>query len=128
MSVDNVSEVAASAASTGGASLVSLLPMVAIFAIFYFFLIRPQLKRQRQVEGMINQLKKGDQVIAAGGLFGTIQRIEDNIIYLEIAENTRVKALKSSVTETISKEEKKSLSEEKEITEKPKAKRSKKLD
>lgn len=84
-----------------GSGLMSLLPMVFIFAIFYFFLIRPQVKRQRQAEKMVNELKKGDKVVAAGGLYGTIVKIEDNIIFLEIADGVRIKALKSSVTETI---------------------------
>ena len=85
-----------------GSGLMSLLPMVFIFAIFYFFLIRPQVKRQRQAEKMVNELKKGDKVVAAGCLYGTIVKIEDNIIFLEIADGVRIKALKSSVTETIS--------------------------
>lgn len=83
-------------------SLKSLLPMVFIFAIFYFFLIRPQVKRQRQAQQMVNELKKGDKVVAAGGLYGVISKIEDNLIYLEIAEGVRIKALKSSVTEVLS--------------------------
>jgi preprotein translocase subunit YajC len=92
----------AGAAMGMSSGLMSLLPMVFIFAIFYFFLIRPQVKRQRKVEQMVNELKKGDKVLAAGGLYGTIAKIEDNLVYLEIAENVRIKALKSSVTEVLS--------------------------
>jgi preprotein translocase subunit YajC len=94
-------ESAGSMMGTGG-GLMSLLPMVFIFAIFYFFLIRPQVKRQRKAEQMVNELKKGDKVIAAGGLYGTIAKIEDNVIFLEIADGVRIKALKTSVTETLS--------------------------
>ena len=103
MSIANASEAASAAVGTGG-TLMSLVPMILIFAIFYFFLIRPQVKRQRLVENMITELKKGDKVVAAGGLYGVIHKIEDNIIYLEIAENTRIKALKSSVTEVLAKD------------------------
>jgi preprotein translocase subunit YajC len=107
-------------------SLVSLLPMVAIFVIFYFFLIRPQLKKQRSIEAMISELKKGDKVFAAGGLSGTIHKIEDNMIVLEIAENVRINALKSSVTEVVNKDNKKLVVEAQE--EKVKAKKHKKAE
>ncbi len=85
-----------------GANLMSFLPMVFIFAIFYFFLIRPQLKRQREAQQMISELKRGDKVVAAGGLYGVISKIEDNMLYIEVAEGVRVKALKASVTEVLS--------------------------
>lgn len=101
MSVENE---AAGAAAVGGASLMSLLPMVIIFAIFYFLLIRPQVKRQRKVEQMIKEIEKGDKVIAAGGLYGTVVKVEDEVVYVEIAENTKIKALKASITQVLNKE------------------------
>lgn len=106
ISIANATESVAEPIATTGTSLMSLLPMVLIFIIFYFFLIRPQVKRQKAVDSMIDSLKKGDQVIAGGGLYGTIVRIEDDVLYLEIAENTKIKVLKSSVTEKISKDNK----------------------
>ena len=105
ISIANASEVAGATVGTGS-SLMSLLPMVLIFAIFYFFLIRPQVKKQRATEAMIAELKKGDRVIAAGGIYGVIHKIEGNVVYLEIADNVRIKALKTSVTESLSKDEK----------------------
>ena len=104
MSIDNVGEVAATAntAMGTGATLMSLLPMVLIFAIFYFFLIRPQVKKQKEMDRMISELKKGDKVIAAGGIYATINKIEDSIISLEIAENTKIKVSKSAITEVLS--------------------------
>ena len=84
----------------------SLLPMVLIFAIFYFFLIRPQVRKQKEVEKMILELKKGDKVIAAGGIHAIVHKIEDDIITLEIAENTKIKVSKSSITEVVSKDKK----------------------
>lgn len=110
MSLISVAHASESLESTApmstGTSLMSLLPMVLIFAIFYFFLIRPQVKKQKVVENMIGGLKKGDRVVAAGGLYGAIHKIEDNIIYLEISEGVRIKAAKSSVTELLSKDDK----------------------
>ncbi len=95
MSINN--EVAPST----GSSLIALLPMVIIFAIFYFFLIRPQLKRQKELEKTISEIKKGDKVLAAGGIYGVVAKIEDKILSLEIAENTLIKVAKSSVTEVV---------------------------
>ena len=107
ISVANASEtVEAVAPMSAGSSIMSLLPMVLIFVIFYFFLIRPQVKKQKIIENMINDLKKGDKVVAAGGLHGVVHKIEDNVIYLEIAENVRIKAMKSSVTEVLSRDNK----------------------
>ena len=121
--ISTASESAATQTMSTGSSLMSLLPMVLIFAIFYFFLLRPQIKKQRAVEGMVSSLKKGDKVIAAGGLYGVIHKIDGNIIYLEIAENTRIKALKSSVTELLNSasEEKAEESKAAVTEEKPKA-------
>ena len=70
-----------------------------IFVIFYFFLIRPQLKRQRQVEQMISGLKKGDPVVAASGILGTIHKIDGETVVLEIAEGVKINVLRSSITE-----------------------------
>lgn len=120
ISVAHASEsLEAAAPMSTGTSLMSLLPMVLIFAIFYFFLIRPQVKKQKVVENMIKDLKKGDRVVAAGGLYGVVHKIEDNIIYLEISENVRIKAMKSSVTEVLSKDGK--AVAELAVKEKPKA-------
>lgn len=106
MSVNASETTEAAAHMSTSSSIMSLLPMVLIFAIFYFFLIRPQVKKQKVIENMINDLKKGDRVVAAGGLHGVIHKIEDNVLYLEIAENVRIKAAKSSVTEVLSKDDK----------------------
>lgn len=103
MSIANASEAMGDAAQMGaGSSLMSLLPMVLIFAIFYFFLIRPQVKKQKALDNMIGNLKKGDKVIAAGGIYGVVSKLEDNVLYLEIAENVKVKLAKSAVTEVLS--------------------------
>lgn len=124
MSLVSVANAADSAAPvmTTSTSLMSLFPMILIFVIFYFFLIRPQVKRQKTLDNMINELKKGDQVIAAGGLYGTISRIEDDALYIEIADNIKIKALKSSVSEVLSKSNKVEAvekSEEKSTNNKP---------
>lgn len=70
---------------------------VFIFGIFYLVLIRPQQKRQKQHKQMVEDLKVNDEVITAGGIFGTISRIKDNSIWLKVAEKVEIEVLKSSV-------------------------------
>lgn len=91
----------ASSISSGLGGLANLLPMVAIFLVFYFLLIRPQMKKQKELQALVSNLKKGDKVIAAGGIIGKISKIEDNIIILEIDTNSKIQVLKSTVNEVL---------------------------
>jgi len=75
-----------------------LLPIVGMLAIFYFLLIRPQQKRQKEMQKMIAALKKGDRVVTASGLYGTVVGMRDDVLVLKIAENVKVEMLKSAVT------------------------------
>ncbi|MDD6210727.1 MAG: preprotein translocase subunit YajC [Bacteroidales bacterium] len=75
----------------------SILMMVAIFAIFYFFMIRPQQKRQKEIKKFREALKVGDKVVTAGGIYGKIKEINDSTLLVEIAENVRIKVDKASV-------------------------------
>jgi preprotein translocase subunit YajC len=83
-----------------------LVPMLLIFLIFYFLLIRPQQRRQRELETMLKGLEKGDDVVTAGGLHGKVVGITDDVLTLEIAalkgERVRVKVSRSKI-ETASK-------------------------
>jgi preprotein translocase subunit YajC len=74
-----------------------LVPMLLIFLIFYFLLIRPQQRRQRELETMLKGLEKGDQVITAGGLHGKVVGITDDVLTLEIGERVRVKVSRSKI-------------------------------
>ncbi len=78
-------------------SLTAFLPIILIFVIFYFLLIRPQQKRQKEHQRMINELKRGDNVITAGGIHGTVVGVAENIATVEIAPNVKVKVTKSSI-------------------------------
>lgn len=78
-------------------SMLSLLPLVVIFVLFYFLLIRPQQKRQKQHKDMVAALKKGDEVVTAGGTLGRITDVGDNFVSLEIARGVEVKVQKTSV-------------------------------
>jgi len=67
-----------------------LLPFILMFAIFYFLLIRPQQKRQKQRQQMLNNLKKGDKVITIGGLHGTIVELTDDTVVLRVNDVTKL--------------------------------------
>jgi preprotein translocase subunit YajC len=86
--------------SSGGfaAIVVNALPIVAIAFIFYFLVIAPQSKQRRKVEEMLSSLKKGDRVVTSGGIYGTIQGVEADVVYLRIAENVKVKVARSAIT------------------------------
>lgn len=75
-----------------------LLPIVGMLAIFYFLLIRPQQKRAKETQKMIEALRKGDRVVTASGIVGTIAGLRDDVIVLQIADNVKIEMLKSAVT------------------------------
>ena len=88
---------AANAQPAGGA-LVQLLPLILIFAIFYFLLIRPQQKRQKKHNEMLDSIKAGDEIILAGGIYGKVDRVVDqNNFIVEIADGVKIKLAKSGV-------------------------------
>lgn len=83
---------------TQGGGLISTLIMFgAIFLIFYFMIIRPQQKRAKEREKMLESLEKGDKVITTGGIYGTISGIEDKTVLLQIADNVKIKLDKSAI-------------------------------
>jgi preprotein translocase subunit YajC len=86
----------------GGGSMVSTVVMfAAIIAIFYFMIIRPQGRRQKERQKMLEAMKKGDKVITSGGIHGKIVAMEDKTVLLEISDNVKVKVEKSAVTTII---------------------------
>jgi len=86
--------------SAGGASaaLIQFLPIVAIGLVFYFLVIAPANKQRKKQQEMLSALKKGDRVITSGGIYGTIQGVEADAVYLKIAENVKVKVARSAIT------------------------------
>ena len=71
-------QAAAPAAGGGGDIIMSLLPLVLIFAVFYFLMIRPQQNKMKQHREMIENIKKGDQIVTAGGIVGKVVRVDAN--------------------------------------------------
>jgi preprotein translocase subunit YajC len=80
---------------------VSLMPLLVIFVIFYFLLIRPQQKKMKVHKEMLSDLKKGDMIITSSGIYGVVVGIGENSIEVKLAENVRVKMLKSAVSEKL---------------------------
>ena len=90
---------AAQAAQGGGGMTSFLIMMVAIFAIMYFFMIRPQQKRQKEIQTFQNSLQEGTQVVTGGGIYGTVKKIDlaNGIIEVKIADGVVIKVDKSYV-------------------------------
>lgn len=85
------------AAAGGQSPIASLIPLVLMFAIFYFLLIRPQQKKAKEHRAMMESLKKGDQVVTAGGIHGKITAVEDAIVVMEIASGVNIKVNKGHI-------------------------------
>ena len=75
----------------------TFLPLLLIILVFYFFMIRPQVRKQKELRNYRESLKKGDRIVTTGGIYGKIADIKDNIILVDIADNTRIKIDKSAV-------------------------------
>jgi preprotein translocase subunit YajC len=86
-------------ASAGtGAIIAQVLPILAIGLVFYFIVIAPANKQRRKTQEMLGSLKKGDRVVTSGGIYGTIQGVEAEVVYLKISENVKVKVARSAIT------------------------------
>ncbi len=75
----------------------SFVPLILMFVIFYFLLIRPQQKKAKEHQAMLGDLKKGDKIVTSGGIHGTITKVDDTDVTVEIADKVRVKVTRSNV-------------------------------
>jgi preprotein translocase subunit YajC len=82
----------------GAAAFANFLPIIAIGLVFYFMVIGPANKQRKKQQQMLSALKKGDRVITTGGIYGTIQGVEPDAVYLKIAENVKVKVSRSAIS------------------------------
>lgn len=88
---------AAGGAGGGMAAFQQIIPLVFMFVIFYFLLIRPQQKKAKAHKALLESMKKGDNVITAGGVHGKITGVENDLVTLEIANNVNIKITKSYI-------------------------------
>lgn len=82
----------------GGSSPLAFLPFILIFVIFYFLILRPQQKQNKQRKQMLSELKRGDDVITSGGIYGKILNVsEDDVMTLEIAKGVSIQITRSGI-------------------------------
>ena len=86
------------AASGGLGSLTGILPMILIIVVFYFFMIRPQVKKQKDQKNFVNELKIGDKVVTTAGIHGKISTITDTYFLIEVDNNVKIKFDKSAIS------------------------------
>ena len=96
----------AQAAGGGAAAFTSFVPLILIFAIMYFLLIRPQQKKVKDHQKMVANVRRGDQVVTQGGIVGKISKVkDDNEVEIEIATGVKVRVIKSTIAQVLSKTE-----------------------
>lgn len=78
-----------------------IIYVVAFIAIFYFMAIRPQQKQRRAHQALLSSLKKGDQIVTAAGMYGTVKRVEENIVVVEVAKGVTIKIARNAVSQII---------------------------
>jgi len=102
-----ISEAWAQAGGAGGSDfLVQLFPLILIFVVFYFLLIRPQQAKVKAQREMLSGVKRGDRVVTGGGIIGLVTKvISDNEIQVELAEGVRVRIIKQTITDIVTRGE-----------------------
>lgn len=93
---------AAPAAAPAGSAIGAFFPLIIFVVIFYVFILRPQKKRQKTHDNLVNSLQRGDRVVTAGGFFGIIRDVKEDSVIIEIAEGVPARVLKSSISSKIS--------------------------
>ena len=79
----------------------SFIPFIGMGLVFYFFLLRPQMKQQKAHRAKIAAIKRGDQVVTAGGLLGKVLKVDENTVELELGQNVKVKAVRSTISDVV---------------------------
>jgi len=87
---------AAGSAGQSG-SMMTFMPLILVFVVFYFFMIRPQMKRQKELTNYRSALKKGDKVVTTGGIYGKVYEVKDNYVMMEVAFDIKLKVDKSAI-------------------------------
>jgi preprotein translocase subunit YajC len=85
----------------GLGSLVSFAPLILVFIIFYILLIRPQQKKSKEHQQMLRQLRKNDEVMTSGGIYGKVVALADTVVTLEVAPNVRIRVHRPQISDII---------------------------
>jgi preprotein translocase subunit YajC len=96
-------------AQTAGAAEPSIfqmfLPLILIGAVFYFLIIRPQQKKMKEHNAMLDAIRRGDRIVTGGGIVGTVARVNDNELLVDISQDVRVTVMRGTVADVLSKTE-----------------------
>lgn len=84
-------------APSGPSTLVSFIPLILVFVIFYLLLIRPQQKKVKEQREMLGRLKKNDEVMTSGGIYGKVVALSDTVVTLEVAPNVRIRVSRPQI-------------------------------
>ena len=93
----------AAASADAPPAWMQFLPLVGMVLIFWFLIIRPQMRRQKEHQAKVSGLKRGDQVVTAGGLMAKVVKVDDDYAELELAQGVRVKAVKNTIGDVVPK-------------------------
>ena len=100
---DAYAQTANAAAGDSSGGLLGMLPLLLIFGVMYFVMIRPQMKKQKEMRAMVEAVQKGDEVVTVGGILGRITKVGDNYFTLEIADKVEVQVQRSAVVQVLPK-------------------------
>lgn len=105
--------------AAGGSGWETILMIVALVAIFYFLMIRPQQKKQKEMQEFRNGIRRGDKIITAGGIYGTVRQVKENSFLIEVDKNVQIEVDKASVYAPAAPAHKQEKPEKQEKDEKP---------
>lgn len=98
----NMNYLLMAAPQEGANPLMTFMPLLIIIVIFYFFMIRPQVKRQKELRVFRDSLGKGDKVVTTGGIYGKIVEVKDNIVVMQIDDNVNIRVDKAAIIKDMS--------------------------
>jgi preprotein translocase subunit YajC len=96
----NPLQILQAAAPAASSQLLGMVPYLAMFVVFYFVLLAPMRKQQKKQKELLAALKKGDRIVTSGGIHGTIAQVEDQIVWLKIADTVKIKINRSAIAGT----------------------------
>lgn len=102
MSIQTLSILSAAAAGGQPPAWLQFLPLVLMGIVMWFLFLRPQMQQQKSHKSKLESIKKNDMVVTAGGLLAKVVKVEDDYLDLEIAPNTRVRAVKATISDVVS--------------------------
>ena len=82
--------------------IMTFLPLILIIVVFYFFMIRPQMKKQKELATFRNSIAKGDKVVTTGGIYGKIVELKDNTVLLQVDDNVKIRVDKAAIVKDMS--------------------------